>query len=160
MEIILLAISGWTVTALLLAKAGLKLQRKFLSTFLFSFFLSPIAGLIYINIDSSGKSKKTKKGGPWSTWIRRAEEAQENEDYQSARDCYYHALKELQDPNGQAKFYYKKYILSKISEVKYALGLLENKKDKQVPFDIDTQKNYLRKSIGEYSDNEQNSKTG
>lgn len=160
MEIILLALSGWLVIALLLAKAGTKLNKKFLNTFFFSLFLSPIAGLIYLNTDSSSSKNKSKRGGPWSHWISKAEEAQINEEYQYARSCYQNALDELQDPEGQAKYYYKKYILSKVSEVNYALTLLENKKDKQVPFNVNSENTYLGKSFDDINDDKGNTKTG
>ena len=160
MEIIVLTLCGWIAAALLIAQAGKKLKKKFLPSFLFSLFLSPIAGLIYLNSGNSSSNKKSKRGGPWSAWISKAEESYSNEDFQLARECYHNALKELQDPNGQAKYYYNKYILSKISEVNYALTLLENKKDKQVPFDINSQNTYLKKAMDNLSEEESSSKTG
>jgi hypothetical protein len=160
MEIILLATAGWLITALLIAKAGKKFNKKFLPTFLFSLFLSPIAGLIYLNLDPSSPKKKTKRGGPWSTWISKAEEAQNHEDYQLARSYYLNALNDLQDPNGDAKYYYKKYILSKISEVNYALSLLDTKRDKQITFNVKVEKTYLRSSLGNLSSSAGNSKAG
>ncbi|MGE0929246.1 hypothetical protein [Peijinzhouia sedimentorum] len=160
MEIFLLGLSGWLIIAFLLAKAGTKLNKKFSTTFLSSLLLSPIAGLIYLNTDLSASKKNTKRGGPWSAWISKAEEAQNNEEFQYARSCYQNALEELQNPEGPAKFYYKKYILSKISEVNYALTLLENKKDKQVPFNINPENSYLKESFEDMNEDKSNTKTG
>ncbi len=146
---------------MLLAKAGIKLNKPFLTTFLFSFFLTPFAALIYLNADNTANKKKTKRGGSWSTLISKAEEAQNNEEYQLARSCYQNALQELQDPKGSARHYYKKYILSKISEVNYALSLLEPKKDKQVLFrNIDSENPYLDNSADNLDAESGNSKTG
>jgi hypothetical protein len=69
-------------------------------------------------------------------------------------------LDELHDPAGQAKYYYKKYIMSKVSEVNYALSLLENKKDKQVPFKIESENTYLRKSFENINEDKDNKRTG
>jgi hypothetical protein len=160
METILFASGGWLITAFLLANAGTKLNKKFTSTFLVSLLLSPIGGLIYLNLKEPEASKKSKRGGPWSEWIRKAEEAQRNEEFQYARICYQKALDELHDPAGQAKYYYKKYIMSKVSEVNYALSLLENKKDKQVPFKIESENTYLRKSFENINEDKDNKRTG
>lgn len=160
METILFATGGWLITAFLLANAGTKLNKKFTSTFLVSLLLSPIAGLIYLNLKEEESSKKFKRGGPWSEWISKAVEAHRNEEYEYTRICYQKALYELQNPTGQGKHYYKKYIFSKISEVNYALSLLENKKDKQVPFKIESENTYLRKSFGDINENKDNKRTG
>jgi hypothetical protein len=76
METILFASGGWLITAFLLANAGTKLNKKFTSTFLVSLLLSPIGGLIYLNLKEAEASKKSKRGGPWSEWISKAVEAQ------------------------------------------------------------------------------------
>jgi hypothetical protein len=143
--ILISALAVWLVAGISLGLIGKKNKLNFWIIFAVSLFLTPIGGAYLLLKDNNGssQSRKHRKHAPWNELIRKAENAVAHEDYTQAREFYQKALEILQDPESESRHYYKKYILSKTSEVKYSLSILEGKKDKQVSFNPNSSNPFL-----------------
>lgn len=125
---------AWILFAALIAGFSEKFNRGFWETFLISLATSPLGGYIFLQ-KSAKKSANwhgSKKKGPWSEWIARAERFEKETALDKAIESYHKALELLEDPEGMAKKFNQKYINSKISEIRYILSLLESKMNDEV----------------------------
>lgn len=127
MEIFILAGLLYLILAGFVASLASDHKRNPLVSFFIGVFTTPIGGWIYLKNGKKKGSKRVKNKGPWNEWMVKADRMVEDENWEAARGSYLKALGLLNDAQRSKIKYSPKYIQSKISEINYAVGIIDAK---------------------------------
>jgi hypothetical protein len=124
MEYFVIAGGIYLLSAALISRQAGKFNRSAWATFLMAISTTPFGAYLFLREGKKTGIKRTKKRGPWTEWIAKAEHLQSIEHWENAQEAYYKALNLLEEGLKQGS-YNEKYLKSKVSEINYALDLID-----------------------------------
>jgi hypothetical protein len=130
MEIFAVIIGIYALLAALVAFQADRFKRNPYVTFLIGICVTPIGGWLYLRNGKKKGVKHTKRKGPWNEWIVKGERLVEEENWDSAKQAYFKAIELLEQIDSKSGRYSYKYLQSKVSEISYAIDMIDAKKQK------------------------------